>query len=527
MGNKILFLNGIFGEMSISEPLGICVLASVVRKKGFQEISIYDPCVEGDSIEKAVQYVLACQPDILAISVIGTDPSDVHKFIQQFRTKNKNSIIVIGGHGPSLCPERFINDDVTGIFVGEGEVTWPLFLQAINDGENIHSVSGFAYKNNDGVLMINDPPKKIENLDELPFMARDTLPLLIKKYGKNVSAQMLSSRSCYMNCSYCSIKAFSKLQEGKVYRERSVDSIIEEIKYLYYEFGIRKIKFADDNFIPPNPVHAEQKIDRFYGKIIDNNMTDIHFHIQCRPDNIKIDLLQKLMHIGMNSLFIGVESINQEDLDVYHRVGNPEKTYWLMDELNKIGISCNINSKIRMKLGYITFNPYSTRETLSKSVDFLRRYQITPKKLLNIIKPYYKTPIYDILNENHLLLSDNTIRFIDPDIGVLYSTIKEIMGSVLAFRERIRLPVKMHFKLNIGSYHSELDDFRKAIDNMCFDVFEELLNADISEFSLIKQKYYEKISAMKSDANILKILDCVESELGIDRNSSKIVHNIS
>ena len=526
MDKRVLFVNGIFREMSISEPLGICVLASILRQNGYQNIGIYDPCIEGDCIEKAVEYAINYHPDVLAISSISTNASDIQTFISQFHSVNRESMIVIGGHGPSLCPENFMSDKIAGIFIGESEISWNKFLHAVNNGEDIYSIPGFAYMNSNNQVVINPPPKKVENLDELPFMARDTLPMLIGKYGNSVAAQMLSSRSCYMDCSYCSIKAFSKLQEGKCYRERSVGSLIAEMTYLYNDFGVRKFKFADDNFMPPNPEYAKQKVHTFCEEIVQNKMHDIHIHIQCRPDNINVELIKMLMDVGLNSLFIGAESINQEDLNLYHRIGDPQKTYMIMDELIKIGFGCDINSKNRLKVGYITFNPYSTRQTLLNSAHFLRAYKMTPKKILNILKPYYKTPIYDELNKNDLIQPDGSIRFCDPDIGELYNSIKAIITSVLSFRERIRLPIKIYNRLNVGYYSLKLDQYREMIDSLCFDAFEELLKSTSNDFEKIKQKYFMKFALMKSNADIMRDLESIETDLALYENT-KMVHNIS
>lgn len=513
MEKKILFVNGLFGAASISEPLGICVLASVVRTAGFKNVDIYDPCVEGDSIERAVERVLEYEPDILAISVVGTDSTNVNKFVFLYRLKNKKSIIVIGGHGPSLCPERFLTKEVAGVFIGEGEISIPIFMSAVTNNQNIHSVPGLAYKGDDGKIKVNNLPSKIEDLDELPFMARDTLILLKNKYGSNVTAQMISSRGCYMNCSYCSIKAFSGLQEGKNYRERSVHLIIEELKYLYNVVGVRNFRFVDDNFIPPRHEDAERKINSFCDGISSNNLNNINFHIQCRPDNLRMDILERLINVGMNSLFIGIESINQEDLDIYRRKGNPEETYRLMDELAQLDIRCNIHARVRLKTGYITFNPYSTRETLLNSLHFIQKYTLSPKKLLNYIRPYNKTPIYERFSKESLILPDNTIKFIDPEIGIIYTTYRETVRDILKFRDRIRFAIKRNRIFGDGFYTEKFEECSDKIEVICYDLFKELLASNISDFPNIRRKYSEMMNEIKSETAILDVLEQFEKDV--------------
>ena len=513
--------------MTVSEPLGICSLAAVLRKSQLGDVTIYDPCIDGDIIDVAVSKCLSIEHDILGISVLEADCSNVHKFIKQYRLYNPSSIIVIGGHGPSLSPEKFINDDVCGVFIGEGEISWPRFISVINENDSLHTVPGFAFKNTDGELVITDPPRKVENLDSLPFIARDTLPLLIEKYGKNVAAQLMSSRSCYMDCSYCSIKAFSRLQEGEVYRERSVSSIVSEIQYLYDNFGVRSFRFADDNFMPPNPKKAKEKIKSFCDEILKSNMNDLKFQIQCRPDNVQPQLISKLMKIGLKSMLIGIESINSEDLDLYCRKGDPLYTYKIMKELQKIGFSCDVNAKYRLKVGYITFNPYSNRKTLQESIKFLREFNITPKKILNYLRPYKKTKVYDKLLTDNLLTEDDMIVFKDQDTSEIFYAIQEIMEYISSFREIVRFPVKLNKKLQIGHFNKKLDDTRILIDNLCFDAIEELLKSNISQINDIKSKYISLFDTIKSDSEVLEELNRFKELPDFDSNCVNSIRNIS
>lgn len=61
-------------------------------------------------------------------------------------------------------------------------------------------------------------------------MAFDFLDELVQRYGSEVRASLVSSRGCYADCSYCSVRSYSRLTKTKPYRMRSVGRLVDEIK---------------------------------------------------------------------------------------------------------------------------------------------------------------------------------------------------------------------------------------------------------------------------------------------------------
>ena len=86
------------------------------------------------------------------------------------------------------------------------------------------SIAGLAYRTPDGRVRLN-PPRPAPPLDTYPMMALDFLEELVERYGREVRVSLVSSRGCYADCSYCSVRAYSKLARTKPYRMRSVDRI--------------------------------------------------------------------------------------------------------------------------------------------------------------------------------------------------------------------------------------------------------------------------------------------------------------
>jgi len=100
--------------------------------------------------------------------------------------------------------------------------------------------------------MIHPQTAWIENLDSLPFPARDLLPLqkyfdinvpfnFFSKSPRNIS--FISSRGCPFRCSFCS----SSIYWGRRYRTRSPENVLAELEHLKTTYNIKEVKFEDDN----------------------------------------------------------------------------------------------------------------------------------------------------------------------------------------------------------------------------------------------------------------------------------------
>ncbi|KAB3529852.1 B12-binding domain-containing radical SAM protein [Alkaliphilus serpentinus] len=519
---KVLLVNGMFNIKKISEPLGISILASVIKKSTSYKVSIYDPCIDGDSVDIAYDKVLLEEHDVLGISVVGFKTEDIVNFLEKYKQSNRKTTIVIGGHGPSIRPELFLHDIVDAVFIGESEKSFIMYLDRLLKRETTKNLPGIAFKDSNGKIIINEPSERTDNLDDLPFMSRDVLFQLHKKFGDEIAAQIIGSRGCYMNCSYCSVQSFSKLQKGKNYRERSVESIVEEMQNLYNTFRIRKFIFEDDNFVPRRLSDAREKIDKFTRYIKRSEIKNLNFFIQCRPDNLHIDSIDELRKIGLRGIFTGIESINEDELKIYGRVAGVTDVIKKLRELNEIGFKCDVNSTLRLNIGYIMFNPYSSRETLMESVKFLREFNVTPKKLTVSIIPYYNTPIRRRIEKEDLINEDGSIKFKNEEIRQIYSYLLKIINNILDFREILRMPTKMKLELKLNLNDDFFNNLRVEFDKMCYDAFEELLNSRIEDFSKIRDKYYTLVDNYRENDQLVNKINDFYTSLNLKSNTKNI-----
>lgn len=195
---------------------------------------------------------------------------------------------------------------------GEGEITASEVFGRISRGEDWHDVPGIAYLN-DGKPVLNPMPPLVEDLDSLPFPARDELAQMTPKMPALISG----SRGCYHRCAFCSIHSFYGLHGGRAPRYRSPANILDEIEKVISQTGVREFVFSDDNFIGPGVKNRERVL-----RIIDEmkaRKLDFTFTIECRVDEADEEILRMLKEVGLTRVFLGVESGVQRQLDTYNK----------------------------------------------------------------------------------------------------------------------------------------------------------------------------------------------------------------
>ncbi len=133
------------------------------------------------------------------------------------------------------------------------------------------------------------------------------------------------SRGCAAGCAYCPYASFY----GKKFEFRSVDKVIEDIKYLL-SLGIKIIQFRDQYFSAD-----KEKVFELCRKIIDQGLK-FEWFCETRLESLNTELIDIMVKAGMKFICFGVESASERLLESYRRpVYEIEKTKSLIEYLNK------------------------------------------------------------------------------------------------------------------------------------------------------------------------------------------------
>ncbi len=142
----------------------------------------------------------------------------------------------------------------------------------------------------------------IDDLDTLPFPRWDLIKT--KRFGYSTHHQagltrafpMYTSRSCPEHCTYCPHRITAP------YRQRSVESVIDELAMLCERYGRPHIKFRDPLFTLDRD-HCFRLAEAIVAR-------GLHFSFECetRMDDLDAKLIRALHAAGLREISFGVES---------------------------------------------------------------------------------------------------------------------------------------------------------------------------------------------------------------------------
>ncbi|HPD18643.1 MAG TPA: cobalamin-dependent protein [Candidatus Goldiibacteriota bacterium] len=218
-------------------PLGLAYLASFLETKGI-DAQIIDMNVEQGDAEKQVERITG-SPDIIGITSMTSTIMNAYEIAKALRKKFPEAKIIFGGVHPTVLPEDVLSKDfVDYVIRGEGELSFYKFIT----GDDVKTIPGLSYRENNGYVH-NPMGPLIDNLDTLPFPAYHKLP--VKKYVPTLGSykrlpaiSMIATRGCPGKCTFC----FGSFLGEKI-RMHSPGYLIEEIKKLQKDYGIKEILF--------------------------------------------------------------------------------------------------------------------------------------------------------------------------------------------------------------------------------------------------------------------------------------------
>ncbi|MFH1063150.1 MAG: cobalamin-dependent protein [Candidatus Omnitrophota bacterium] len=405
----------------IQPPLGLAYIAAVLKDKF--ELKILDAAVEGWHTEVAVskqeiryglsfaqieEQIKAFAPDLVGISCLFSMQSrNAHLVAEIVKKVNSNIITVMGGAHPTVLAEKVMRDSaIDYVVIGEGEHTISKLLACINQKQDVSNIDGLAYRS-DGKIMINPKTSFIQDLDALPFPARDLLPM--EKYFKinmphgvttrrSPNTSMITSRGCPAECVFCAIHPIW----GKKFRARSAENVISEIRHLIDTYGIKELQFEDDNL-----TFDKKRAMAIFQQIITENL-DI---LWTTPNGVALwamdeAMLLKMKQSGCYRLCLALESGDQE---VLHKIINKPLDLQKAKHLISFAYKQGFETDAFFVIGF----PGETKQQIKRTFSFGRGLEVSNVNYY-IATPYPGTKLYE-----QCVKADYLVKDFDPEsLGV-------------------------------------------------------------------------------------------------------------
>ena len=409
----------------IAPPLSIAYMAGVLQENNI-DVEILDASAEDMDFKDVEKELLKRKPDLVALTALTPTIGRALETAQVVKETLPDSIVVMGGYHPTFNFIETLEDENVDIVIrGEGEYIMLNLVQALENQSSLHDVKGIVFEDkNSKEIVVNPEAPLIQDLDELPFPALNLLPM--KKYRlldmDTHMTTMITTRGCPMQCSFCS----SAAMHGKKIRERSVENIVDEIEYLNTNYDIDTIAFMDDTF-----TLKKRKVMAICDEILKRNI-EIMWGCTSRVDTLDEKLLKKMKEAGCITIFIGVESADQQQLDNMCK----NTTIAKIENAFKIAHKLKIRTIASVALGM----PGDTKEIMNKTVKFV--HKLKPNyAIYSLATPYPGTRFYKEAFEKNL------IKIKDWSKYTLITPILETIDCSLNDMRKIQAKAFMKFYL--------------------------------------------------------------------------------
>ncbi len=390
-------------------PMGAASLAAVVRDRC--EVAILDAVAEGFHIERPSNHgfftyglpieeigrrIAAFEPDLVGITCLYSSTFPVvAELCKTSKTVAPSAITVAGGTHPSFLPKRCLEEapELDMIALGEGELVLLDLLDALKAGADLSSVDGLAFRDpSSGEIKVNHKTRFIEDLDSLPYPARDLLPMeLYRRIGvphllfseRKRFATVMTSRGCPAKCNFCSSRRFW----GNRFRARSPENVLDELDLLIREYGVEEIQFEDDNISL-----GKARFRKLLQGMLDRNLN----LSWSTPNGIALwaldrDLVGLMKRAGCYEVTLAFESGNQQVLDeIIHKPLKLGKVQPVLRALKEAGI--------RTSSFFIVGSPGESMEQMKETFRLPRRLGLTYAWFF-IANPLPGTELYETCRE--------------------------------------------------------------------------------------------------------------------------------
>jgi len=262
---------------------------------------------------------------------------------------------------PTVKPEIFME---TADFVIKGEAEYffleerdLLALQGVYERAEIEDINALPFPDWSGV-----PPEKSRHA---PF------------FGNKKMFPVIFGRGCSFSCAYyCAYPIIG----GRKVRQRSIQNMIDELKYLKSTFGAQTVLFRDPNFSIVRKTATE-----LCEALIDADLR-MEWAVETHPDRLNRELLDLMKKAGCRAITIGVESRTKKVLKASKRQDVQEQHLReVVHYAEKLGIS--------IMAGYIFGQMEDTCETLDATIEYAKELGTSYAQFV-IATPYPGTSFF-------------------------------------------------------------------------------------------------------------------------------------
>ncbi len=299
------------------------------------------------------------KPTCVGLSFMTAGAPRAYEIAREFR--RLGIPVLAGGFHPTFMPEEVLLH-CDAVCVGDAEPSWPQMLRDLEVGALKR-----VYRSDQNASLRGLGLPRRDLLDPGEYFTRNSVQ---------------TSRGCPNRCTFCSITSFYEAH----YRHRPVEEVIEEITGL----SGKMVLFIDDNLVA----------DRSYALKLFSSLKPLNRYwysqaaLTIAQDS---ELLEAAVESGCKGLFVGLESLSNENL---HKVGKgfylAEAYLEAIENLHRAGIA--------VEAGIIFGFDEDGPEVFDRTLDFLKASHIELAQI-TVLTPLPGTVIYSQMEKEGRILT--------------------------------------------------------------------------------------------------------------------------
>ncbi len=360
-------------------PVGSLSVLSALRRGGYGNFDFYNIDLLRPGFQKAVDHVVAAEPDIFAVSAV---VSTAYEFTRDITLAVKKALpgvtTVMGGNLGTSAEILLHRTGIDFVVTGEGEKTMLDFVRAYEKGarkDDYKAVKGLAFLDEKNIFTLTpyaDALKAeelydidwsiLEDLGQLDYFVvpaasspklgvtdrEDPLIMEIKRSGKTC-AMINTCKGCVARCTFCH-------RWDKGIRYIPVPVLMGRIDSLIEKYNVGFFRMGDENF------GTDKK---WLGEFCDEmKKRRVLWRVGgMRVNCIDPSWIKRMRESGCVTIFYGMESGSQKMLDIMEKKTTVKQ--------NRDAMRWMVEHQVSTIVQFIVGMPGESPVTVKESCDFL------------------------------------------------------------------------------------------------------------------------------------------------------------
>ena len=431
MKNKILLITSSFEDVpevpaSITDddshyPIGMGYLYSYLESKGTDvELLSLNHIDYKTCYSTVMNKVKEFKPDFVGLQLLSSNRVSSYRIIERINKEYPDIQLIIGGIHTTIMYEQLLEKYPFIVAVlGEGEITTDELLRELNKSQpNLRGIDGVAFYNEASRKVERTKPRAlVKDLDIFPFPKHE----LFFKDSNRFSGCVITSRGCFMRCSFCVLNPEAK----RIVRYRSPKNVVDEIEYMAKSFPqMTEVFIHDDSFFADNKRVIEICEEMIKRKI------KLEFVCSGRMIPLTTEMISKLEEANFTRVMLGIESGDNGILKSCHK-GITQQN--IIDAFNLFA-----KSKINLKTFLIIGLPGETEETVRETIRLIKKIQkikyVSYGDFSNFLMVYPGTEVYEIAKSKGMVNDDFWLSNEEIPVYTAENSMEELkrLGGILS-----------------------------------------------------------------------------------------------